>query len=97
MQYASCAYVERLEAIGALASMSAKGNPYDNAKAESFFKTLKREEVYLKQYRTFAEAEANIGQFIEDVYNQKCLHSSLGYLPPVEFETLHYQTMENVT
>lgn len=97
VQYASCAYVERLESVGALASMSAKGNPYDNAKAESFFKTLKQEEVYLKQYRTFAEAEANIGQFIEDVYNQKRLHSSLGYLPPAEFEALHYQTAENVT
>jgi transposase InsO family protein len=100
VQYASSSYVERLESAGALVSMSAKGNPYDNAKAESFFKTLKREEVYLKQYRTFGEAEANIGQFIEDVYNVKRLHSSLGYLPPAEFETLHYrdyQTVENVT
>lgn len=97
VQYASSAYVERLESIGALPSMSAKGNPYDNAKAESFFKTLKREEVYLKDYRTFGEAEANIGQFIEDVYNQKRLHSSLGYLPPAEFEALHYRTAEIVT
>lgn len=97
VQYASSAYVERLESVGVLASMSAKGNPYDNAKAESFFKTLKREEVYLKEYRTFAEAEANIGQFIEDLYNAKRLHSSLGYLPPAEFEALHYQTAENVT
>lgn len=97
VQYASSAYVERLESVGALVSMSAKGNPYDNARAESFFKTLKREEVYLKQYRTFAEAEANIGQFIEDVYNQKRLHSSLGYLPPAEFEALHYRTAEIVT
>jgi putative transposase len=72
VQYASSAYVERLESIGALPSMSAKGNPYDNAKAESFFKTLKREEVYLKEYRTFGEAEANIGQFIEDVYKRTC-------------------------
>jgi putative transposase len=100
VQYASNAYVERLESVGALVSMSAKGNPYDNAKAESFFKTLKREEVYLKQYGTFGEAAANIGQFIEDVYNVKRLHSSLGYLPPAEFETLHYRdytTVENVT
>jgi putative transposase len=97
VQYASSAYVARLENVGALASMSAKGSPYDNAKAESFFKTLKREEVYLKEYRTFGEAESNIGQFIEDVYNQKRLHSSLGYLPPVEFEALHYQTVGNVT
>lgn len=71
VQYASSAYVDRLESVGALPSMSAKGNPYDNAKAESFFKTLKREEVYLKDYRTLGEAEASIGQLIEDVYNQK--------------------------
>ncbi len=69
--------------------MSGKGNPYDNAKAESFFKTLKREEVYLSQYQTYDEAEANLGRFIEDVYNQKRLHSSLEYLPPAEFEALH--------
>lgn len=92
VQYANWAYVERLESVGALASMSAKGSPYDNAKAESFFKTLKGEEVYLKEYRTFAEAEANIGQFIEDVYNAKRLHSSLGYLPPAEFEALHWRS-----
>jgi putative transposase len=86
VQYASLAYVARLEQAEARVSMSAKGNPYDNAKAESFFKTLKREEVYLQDYRTFADAEANLGHFIEAVYNQKRLHSSLGYLPPVEFE-----------
>lgn len=86
VQYASLSYIERLEQAGILVSMSAKGNPYDNAKAESFFKTLKREEVYLQEYRTFAEAESNLGHFIEAVYNQKRLHSSLGYLPPVEFE-----------
>jgi putative transposase len=86
VQYASAEYVARLERVGARISMSAVGNPYDNAKAESFFKTLKREEVYLKEYQTFAEAETNIGQFIEDVYNTKRLHSSLGYRPPVEFE-----------
>lgn len=97
VQYASSAYVARLESVGAVPSMSAKGSPYDNAKAESFFKTLKREEVYLKEYRTFGEAEANINQFIDDVYNQKRLHSSLGYLPPAEFEDLHYQTVGNVT
>jgi len=74
--------------------MSAKGNAYDNAKAESFFKTLKQEEVYLKQYQTFEEASANIGQFIDDVYNTKRLHSSLGYVPPVEFETAYYQGIQ---
>ncbi len=86
VQYASHEYVARLRDVEAEVSMSALGNPYDNAKAESFFKTLKREEVYLKQYQTFQEAEDNIREFIEDVYNTKRLHSSLGYLPPIEFE-----------
>jgi putative transposase len=86
VQYANAAYVARLESVGAQISMAARGNPYANAKAESFFKTLKREEVHLKEYRTFADAEANIQTFIEDVYNTKRLHSSLGYRPPVEFE-----------
>jgi len=75
--------------------MSAVGNPYDNAKAESFFKTLKREEVYLKQYHTFQEAEDNIREFIEQVYNTKRLHSSLGYLPPSEFEEAYSSTRES--
>lgn len=86
VQYASGDYVARLEAAGARISVSATGNPYDNAKAESFFKTLKYEEVYLKEYRNLEEAAANMERFIEDVYNEKRLHSSLGYLPPVEFE-----------
>lgn len=86
VQYASAAYVARLTEAGAQVSMSAVGNPYDNAKAESFFKTLKREEVSLNHYQTFQEAHANLGRFIGDVYNTKRLHSSLGYLPPIEFE-----------
>ena len=85
-QYASAEYVARLDGIGAQISMAATGNPYENAKAESFFKTLKCEEVYLQSYQTFQEAEANRRRFIADVYNAKRLHSSLGYLPPVEFE-----------
>ncbi len=89
VQYASGEYVSRLEEVGARISMAAVGNPYENAKAESFFRNLKMEEVYIKDYRDFEEAEENIGQFIEEVYNQKRLHSSLGYLPPVEFEALH--------
>lgn len=89
VQYASSAYVAHLEHHGIQVSMSAAGNPYDNAKAESFFKTLKREEVYLSDYQTFAEAQAQIGHFIDDVYNIKRLHSSLGYVPPVEFEAAY--------
>lgn len=97
VQYAAGEYVARLEAAGARVSMSAVGNPYDNAKAESFFKTLKREEVYLKDYRTFEEAEANLERFIEAVYNTKRLHSSLGYLPPIEFEAAQARNAEKLT
>ena len=89
VQYASAEYVLRLEEAGARISMAAVGNPYENAKAESFFRTLKMEEVYLKDYQDFEEAQENIGEFIEEVYNEKRLHSSLGYLPPVEFEAAH--------
>ena len=78
-----------LEVVGARPSMSAVGNPYDHAKAEAFFKTLKREEVYLTEYRDFAEAEAGLERFIEEVYNRKRLHSALGYRPPAEFEAIY--------
>lgn len=86
VQYASHHYVAILEAHGFLISMSRTGNPYDNAKAESFMKTLKCEEVYLKAYRDREEARASIAHFIEEVYNRKRLHSALGYLPPATFE-----------
>ena len=66
--------------------MSRKGNPYDNAFAESFIKTLKHEDVYLKEYETFDEAYQNIQRFIEDVYNQKRLHPFIGYKTPNEYE-----------
>jgi len=86
VQYACNEYVNRLKELGIKISMSRRGNPYDNAFAESFMKTLKAEEVYLKEYKTFDEAYNNIKQFIERVYNKKRLHSSIGYLPPDEFE-----------
>ena len=86
VQYASGDYVARLEAHGFLISMSRTGNPYDNAKAESFMKTLKCEEVYLNTYRDREQARASIAHFIEEVYNRKRLHSALGYLPPASFE-----------
>lgn len=92
VQYASAAYVARLMEVDARVSMAAVGDPYENAKAESFFKTLKREEVHLNHYQTFREAEANLGRFIADVYNAKRLHSSLGYRPPIEFEAIHAAT-----
>lgn len=86
VQYCCSAYVEKLQAHGFIISMSRTGNPYDNAKAESFMKTLKTEEVYLKQYRDQQDARASIQRFIEEVYNRKRLHSSLGYLSPDSFE-----------
>jgi putative transposase len=89
VQYCSQTYVERLQAYGFAISMSRTGNPYDNAKAESFMKTLKSEEVYLHQYRDQDEARASIQRFIEEVYNGKRLHSSLGYLSPANFEKQH--------
>jgi putative transposase len=86
VQYASHEYTTLLQDNRVQISMSRKGNPYDNAACESFMKTLKYEEVYRNEYRDFAEARASIGQFLECVYNQKRLHSALGYLPPAEFE-----------
>src|SRR5438034_119424 len=86
VQYASKDYIELLTEHGILISMSRRGNPYDNAQAESFIKTLKYEEVYRTEYLDFADARRRIGKFIESVYNQKRLHSALGYLPPAEFE-----------
>ena len=87
VQYAAGDYTDILTKNSIVISMSRKGNPYDNAYAESFMKTLKYEEVLLSEYETIDEATANIGHFIEMVYNSKRLHSSLGYRPPVEFET----------
>jgi len=86
VQYASKEYTDLLKEHGVRISMSRSGNPYDNAKCESFMKTLKYEEVYRQEYRDLAEAWASIQQFIEKTYNAKRLHSALGYRPPIEFE-----------
>ena len=86
VQYCDTAYVEILKEAAILISMSDKGNPYQNNITESFFKTLKYNEVYLNEYDDFEEAYSNIEKFIEVVYQKKRLHSSLGYLPPEEFE-----------
>jgi putative transposase len=86
VQYASGDYTDLLKANGVQISMSRSGNPYDNAQCESFMKTLKYEEVYRNEYRDLTEARAQIGAFIEQVYNQKRLHSALGYMAPARFE-----------
>ena len=85
-QYASNEYVHELKIREIQISMSRKGNPYDNAFAESGFKTIKYEEVYMNEYYSIEEARANIKRFIEEVYNKKRLHSAIGYKPPAEFE-----------
>lgn len=86
VQYASEEYVELLLENGFIISMSNKGNPYDNAFLESLMKTLKHEEVHLKEYETMTDVLENLPKFIEDVYNAKRLHSGIGYQAPEEFE-----------
>ncbi len=86
VQYASNDYTDLLEKNGIAISMSRAGNPYDNARAERFMRTLKHEEVYASQYRDLEDARARIGDFLEQVYNLQRLHSALGYQSPAEFE-----------
>ena len=91
VQYCSREYTDLLKFHGVRISMSSLGSPWQNGRVESFFKTLKNNEVYLKDYKNIYEAKANLFKFIDDVYNAKRLHSSLGYVPPDEFE----QTVRN--
>lgn len=85
-QYASASYRQMLTSAGMRGSMSSPGNPYHNAQAESFMKTIKVEQVYLADYESFRDVAAQLPKFIEEVYNAKRLHSSLGYMPPNEYE-----------
>lgn len=94
IQYCSYDYVKILKCYDIAISMSGKANPYDNAKIESFFRTLKVEEVYMFDYETYSEVLGRIPYFIEEVYNKKRLHSSLGYMPPEEFENINNEKMK---
>ena len=97
VQYAAADYVAALHDHKIKISMSRTGNPYDNAKAERFMRTLKYEEIYLNDYETLAEVRTSLKHFIEAVYNRKRLHSAIGYRPPVEFEASLAQLETSLT
>jgi len=88
-QYAALSYREHLREHGIVGSMSRKGNPYDNAHAESFMKTLKHEEVLAFEYETMGDVHERLPVFIEEIYNRRRIHSSIGYLTPEEYELEH--------
>ena len=91
VQYLCEKYIKKLQEHGFYSSCSRKGNPYDNAWTESFMKTIKHEEIYMGEYETYLDVIENVPAFIEEIYNKKRLHSSLGYLPPEEFEDINLE------
>jgi len=97
VQYCAAGYVTRLQAAGVQVSMSAAGRPTENAFVERVIRTLKDEEVSLNDYADFSDAEQRIGQFLDDVYNTKRIHSSLGYKTPAEYEAMTHCQPENGT
>lgn len=94
VQYLCDKYVERLNANGFHISCSRKGNPYDNAWVESFMATMKKNEVHMRNYETILDVIDSLPRFIEEVYNKKRLHSSIGDLPPSEFEDIYKNRTE---
>jgi len=96
IQYASSEYVDELQRYGFQISMSGRGNPYENARMESFFKTLKYEEVYLWEYETYQDVIARLPYFLEEVYNRKRIHSAIGYRSPDDFEELWFNQENTV-
>lgn len=96
VQYASSDYVDLLSSYGIRVSMSKKGSPWENGIAESFFKTLKTNEIYLNEYQNIFEAKSRIFNFLDNVYNERRLHSSIGYLPPNEYEKILINRQKSV-
>jgi len=95
--YAAHAYIDELRKYHIQISMAAVGKAEENGYAERFMRTVKEEEVDLSDYRDFADAQSQIGRFIQDVYNQKRIHSALGYLTPIEFEAAWRSRPETVS